>query len=143
VTKKHTTRTSPEVPEQLLNDFKTAIQVFNSGKLKGRFGPSVAEAMQLYIVAMYSRNPDRLKNMDHHVNPQEISELDSPDEHQARVIEYQNGLSATIQDIALQLQRESPGGPTRFEQYVKHSDTTEHDSESIPQDSKLDNSILG
>lgn len=140
---KNTVRTSPEVPKQLLNDFKTAIQVFNDGKLKGRFGPSVAEAMHLYIVAMYARNPDRLKNMEDFVNLDEISELDNPEDHQERVLDYQDRLSATVQDIAFQLQRDSPGAPTTFEQYVKQNDIVDEDSESKSKRPQLNNSILG
>ena len=139
---KNTVRTSPEVPKQLLNDFKTAIQVFNDGKLKGRFGPSVAEAMHLYLVTMYARNPDRLKNMQDYVDPDEISELDNPEAHQERVIEYQDRLSATVQDIAFQLQRDSPGAPTTFEEYVRQNDVVDQDSESDSKRPQLNNAIL-
>lgn len=138
-----TVRTSPKVPKRLLNDFKTAIQVFNDGKLKGRFGPSVAEAMHLYLVAMYARNPDRLKNMGDYVDPDEISQLDNPDDHQERVINYQDHLSATVQDIALQLQRDSPGAPTTFEEYVRQDDVVDEDSEPESKQPQLNNSILG
>ena len=135
-----TIRTSPEVPEQLLNDFKTAIQLFNDGKLKGRLSPTVGEAMQLYLVAMYARDPDRLKHIQEHVDPEQLSHLDNPDDYRERVIEYQNELSGTMQEVAHQLQRENPGGPTRLEQYLTLDDTTSKPVQDSS--SQLQNSLL-
>lgn len=138
----NTVRTSPEIPEELLNDFKTTIQIFNDGKLKGRLSPTVAESMQLYLVAMHARDPDKLKNLDAHVDPEQLNHLDDPEEFCNRVIKYQNEVSGAMQQIAHQLQRDTPGGPTRLEQYLTLDDTAPESSNTQDTSTQLQSSIL-
>lgn len=136
----NTIRTSPEIPEKILNDFKTTIQLFNNAKLKGRLSPTIAEAMQLYMVAMHAREPDKLKNIEQHVDIDDLDYLDDPEEFCNRVIEYQNELSGSVQQIAHQLQRDTPGGPTRLEQYLTLDDTVESTTQDTS--SQLESSLL-
>lgn len=118
-----TVRTNPEVPERLLNDLKVAIQAFHDGKLKGRLSPTIRDAIELYLVSMYAREPGRLKHLEQYIDPDDVDELDDPDAHRERILHHANRVSGTTQEVAHQLHREGPGQPTRFEEFLMLQDS--------------------
>jgi hypothetical protein len=136
-----TTRVNPEVDEQLLNDLKVAIRAFNEGKLKGRLSRSIEEAMQLYLVTILVREPGQLKHLERYLDPEDVDELDDPDDYRERIIEYQDQTTATIQEVAHVLNREEPGGPTDFAKMLDisgKSETGDDDGDNTP----MYNSVL-
>lgn len=137
-------RTNPEVDEQHLNDLKVAIQAFNDGKLKGRLSPTIDEAIQLYIVSMYAREPSRLKHLEQYINPDEVDELDNPDEYRERILGLADGVSGAVQEVAHQLHRERPGEPTRFEEFVMLQNAQRSDQQTNAGDDQsiLDTSLV-
>jgi hypothetical protein len=141
-----TVRTNPEVPERLLNDLKVAIQVFNDGKLKGRLSPTIAEAIEFYLVNMYAREPTRLKHLEQYINPDDVDELDDPDAYRERIFHHADRVSGTTQEVAHQLHREGPGKPTRFEQFLMIQDsegpTVSSQRDNQVEQSSLENSLV-
>lgn len=77
-----TTRAHPDVDLELYDDFKTTIAAFNEGKVKGRLSPAFEEAMEAYIVIMFLRSPYHLKQLENHVNADNV---DDPDAFRDRV----------------------------------------------------------
>jgi hypothetical protein len=141
-----TVRTNPEVPERLLNDLRIAIQAFHDGKLKGRLSPTISDAIELYLVSMYAREPGRLKHLEKYIDPDDVDELDDPDAYRERILHHANRVSGTTQEVAHQLHREGPGQPTRFEEFLmlQDSEGTAVNSQRDDQDqpNQLENSLI-
>lgn len=125
-----TTRVNPEVPQQVVDDLKVAVRAFNDGKIKGRFSPAITEAMQLYIACLFATDPDKLRNLESALDVDDVKEIDDPDEYRDRVIKVVDGVAQTIDQAAQQTHREQPGGPTRFEQYLRNAETLDADDGS-------------
>ncbi len=135
------TRTSPEVDEQLLDDLKTAIRVFNEGKLKGRLSPTFEEAIQLYLVVMYSRSPMRLKHLEDEIDPDELG-IDDPDAYRSRILQYVSGVEDSLTEATQMLQRDSPGAQSGLERALLQANETGGPG-SVGDQFPLDNSLVG
>lgn len=114
-----TTRVNPVIERQVVNDLKAAIRAFNDGKVKGRFSPALSEAMQLYTACLFATNPDKLRNIEHILDIDDVKEIDDPDAYRERVIDMVDSVSGTLNQAAHQVHREGPGEPTRLEEYVR------------------------
>lgn len=122
------TRTSPEVDTTVLNDFKTTVRAFHQGKIKGRYGTSVEEAMRLLQAIYYLRSPMRLKHIERHVDGDQ-AEIDDFDEYRQRIAEYVDENREAIEEAAQMIESGvSPiGGPTELAKATGDEGQTESD----------------
>lgn len=118
-----TKRTNPDVDEQLLGDFKATVQLGNDGKVKGRYSPSVEEAMKLYLAVWSANNHGLVRDAESIIDEEDVN--GSIEDYRERLTEYANQANQSVQEAAYMLEVEEVGGPTRLDELLEVSDPTE------------------